>query len=455
MRRRWLSFLLCICLGLMAAAIGSTARATAVAGEMRIAPVTNGVLVRLALSEPLADTPRALALDSPLRWAVDLPGASSIQRELPGMNGARTARVSQFDPDTVRIVLDMDRPMRLVAIVQDARNTLELRFHGVSAAEFSAEIKRGRFLFPRFSQENFIAVPPGPRAAPDLAAESARRLNEVEAALAASERQIAGPAAATEARQPPTETSAAEIEARQQRTVMVARQWRGKKRPLVVIDPGHGGKDPGAPSATHGNEKTVTLAIARAAKRAIEKRGGVDVRLTRDDDRFITLGGRVRLARQWGADLFISIHADSAANKDARGATVYTLSDVASDRQAAQLAAKENRADMIAGVDLTREDRDVTTLLLDLAQRDSMNASSNFAQLLQRQMQPRGVHFRSNFHRFAGFAVLKNLGVPAVLLETGYLSNTTDSAYLFSSTGQRAIAEGVADAAVRYLKEGI
>jgi N-acetylmuramoyl-L-alanine amidase len=126
--------------------------------------------------------------------------------------------------------------------------------------------------------------------------------------------------------------------------------------------------------------------------------------------------------------------------------------NVASDREAARLAAKENRADLIAGVDLSSEDRDVTRLLIDLAQRDSMNASADFAALLQKSLMPRGVVFREQFHRFAGFAVLKNLGVPAVLVETGYLSNPADAAYLRSDRGRRAIAEGVADAVSRFLK---
>ncbi|MBS3961702.1 MAG: N-acetylmuramoyl-L-alanine amidase, partial [Sandarakinorhabdus sp.] len=230
-----------------------------------------------------------------------------------------------------------------------------------------------------------------------------------------------------------------------------------RTRAVVVLDAGHGGKDPGAPSVAGGHEKDVTLAVAKAARQAIERRARargvpIEVRLTREDDRFITLGGRVRLARQWNADLFISIHADSAPNPLARGASVYTLSDVASDREAARVAAKENRADIIAGVDLSSENREVASILIDLGLRDSMNASADFAQALQRGMEPRGVLFRSQFHRFAGFQVLRNLGIPAVLLETGFLSNAQDSELLFSREGQQAIANGLADAVVDYLE---
>ena len=229
-----------------------------------------------------------------------------------------------------------------------------------------------------------------------------------------------------------------------------------KNRYIVVLDPGHGGTDPGAPSASGGNEKEVTLAIARGAKTAIEKRARakgvpIEVRLTRDSDYFVTLGGRVALARKWNADLFISIHADSAPNVNARGASVYTLSETASDREAARVAAKENRADLIAGVDISTENREVANILVDLGMRDAMNASSDFADALQDGLEPEGVLFRTQFHRFANFQVLRNLGVPAVLLETGFLSNAEDAAYLFSRKGQSAIAEGIGDAVVTYL----
>lgn len=449
MRSWWVAFLLLI-------GMSQPVHATPVAGVLRVQPVTNGVKVRLALSGPLADPPTAFPLPEPMRWAIDIPGASSVRRDIDGAGLARAARVSQFDPQTVRIVIDLSEPMEIVAVRQDRDNALEVELRRTDAAAFAALVKRGRRQAPGFTQVNFVAVPPGPRPAPDLADESAARLNAVEAALATAEKQVSAgsppspPTTASPAKASSTAASTATASPARKPAVVV--RTRGKARPLVVIDAGHGGKDPGAPSVRGGNEKDVTLAIARAVKRAIQKKGGVDVKLTRDDDTFVTLGGRVRLARQWGADLFISIHADSAANSDARGASVYTLSDVASDREAARLASKENRADLIANVDLTKENREVTSLLIDLAQRDSMNASADFAEELQRALMPKGVTFRTGFHRFAGFAVLKNLGTPAVLLETGYLSNPNDSDFLMSGKGQRAVAEGIAEAAHRFLK---
>ena len=218
---------------------------------------------------------------------------------------------------------------------------------------------------------------------------------------------------------------------------------RGSNRPLVVIDAGHGGHDPGAPGIDGKHrEKEATLQIARAIRDELRASGRVRVALTRDDDRFLILGERREIARRLKADLFISIHADSAPNAAARGATIYTLSEVASDRVAAQLAARENRADILNGVNLGGETSEVSSILLDLAQRETMNVSASFAALLQREMSPK-VPFRTEFHRFAGLVVLKAPDVPSVLLETGYMSNEDDEAALFSKTYQRDIAVGV------------
>ena len=423
-----------------------SARAVAVAGVLRVVPTAEGVSVRLALSEPLRAPPRAFALADPMRWAVDLSGASSLRRDAPGAGDAKAARVSQFDPASVRIVVDLATPMQLQRAFQDAGNVLELRFVPTDAAAFRAQVARGRNVIPGFAASN--APPPNPVGAvvplpAALAVESAVRLDAVEAALAEADRQMAAAPLPAKAEPP----------AGPQRPPLARASASAKRgRPVVVLDAGHGGKDVGAISVRGGFEKDVTLAIVLAAKRALEKKGGITVKLTRADDRFISLGGRVRIARESGADLFVSVHADSAPNVEARGASVYTLSEVASDREAARLASKENKADLIAGVNLGGENREVATLLVDLAQRDSMNASADFAQLLQRALEPRGVLFRSQFHRFAGFQVLRNLGVPAVLLETGYLSNTVDSEVLFTRKGQQALADGIADAAAAYLK---
>jgi N-acetylmuramoyl-L-alanine amidase len=221
-------------------------------------------------------------------------------------------------------------------------------------------------------------------------------------------------------------------------------------RPLVVIDAGHGGHDPGAISPTSGvREKDVTLGVARQIRDALIASGRVRVALTREDDRFYVLRERSAIARNLKADLFISVHADAAPATTATGATVYTLSEVASDREAQLLAQRENRADVINGVDLGAENREIASILVDLAQRETMNASAGFANLLKREA-ARYVPFRSDFHKMAGLAVLKSPDMPSILLEVGYLTNPTDAQRVASKDGQVNIATGVRKAVEVY-----
>jgi N-acetylmuramoyl-L-alanine amidase len=213
-------------------------------------------------------------------------------------------------------------------------------------------------------------------------------------------------------------------------------------RPLVVIDAGHGGVDPGAINPENGlREKDVTRAIARAIRDSLLATGRVRVALTRDDDRYILHRERFGIARRLKADLFISIHCDSVGTGTPTGATAYTLSDVASDKEAARLAARENKSDVIAGVNLDR-DADVSSILIDLAQRETMNASAGFARLLGREARPL-IPTKENFHRTASLLVLKAPDMPSILFETGYLSTPQDAAFLASAEGQRKIAESV------------
>jgi N-acetylmuramoyl-L-alanine amidase len=217
---------------------------------------------------------------------------------------------------------------------------------------------------------------------------------------------------------------------------------RGEDPPLVVVDPGHGGRDPGAASPYGGVEKNVTLALARRIRDDLARSGRVRVALTREDDRYLLLQERYEIARRLGADLFISIHADAAPHNDgARGATIYTLSEVASDRQAALLAQRQNEADLIGGVAMSR-DPAVNVILIDLAQRESMNVSADFARILYREAAP-VFPFRPEWHKFASLVVLKAPDIPSVLFESGYLTNAVDAAYLQSPEGQSQIADGM------------
>jgi N-acetylmuramoyl-L-alanine amidase len=217
---------------------------------------------------------------------------------------------------------------------------------------------------------------------------------------------------------------------------------RGNKR-VIVVDAGHGGIDPG----THGQggtvEKDVVLSVAKELKTALEATGRYRVQLTRDSDVFIPLRQRVNIARAAHGDLFVSLHADSNDHHEVRGASVYTLSEDASDREAAKLAEKENMSDVIAGVDLTGENNPVASILIDLVQRDTINRSVRFAETVIGALPTATMVRPSSPHRAAGFAVLKAPDVPAVLIELGYLTNTKDEAEMATEPWRKQVAQTI------------
>ena len=217
-------------------------------------------------------------------------------------------------------------------------------------------------------------------------------------------------------------------------------------RPLVVIDAGHGGHDPGA-GATSLKEKALTLALATALRDRLLKDGGVRVALTRADDRYLFLEERSGIARRLRADLFISIHADSTEAEDssASGATVYTLSERGTSDTAERMAARENRSDSINGVPLKGASDAVSAILVDLSQRETQSNSDEFARMILREGAAR-LPFRERSIQSAAFVVLKSPDVPSVLFESGYISNPKDSARLASATGRDALAEVTARA---------
>jgi len=215
-------------------------------------------------------------------------------------------------------------------------------------------------------------------------------------------------------------------------------------KPMIVIDPGHGGQDPGAIGANGTQEKSVTLAAAKELKERLESTGRYRVHLTRSTDQFIKLQDRVMIGRKQGADLFISLHADSIDKPGVSGASIYTLSNTASDAQTAKLAARENQADLIAGVDLSHEDKEVANILIDLAMRDTMNQSKFFANSVVKQAERQGIRLLERPHRFAGFAVLKAPDVPSVLLEMGFMSNRKEVDQLTSPAYRKKIVEAIA-----------
>lgn len=215
---------------------------------------------------------------------------------------------------------------------------------------------------------------------------------------------------------------------------------RSGKKSVVVIDPGHGGGDPGALGANGRKEKEVTLAVAKELKSQLEATGRYTVHLTRSTDIFIKLQDRVKIARKHNADLFISLHADSIDKPNVSGASIYTLSNKASDAQTAKLAARENQADLIAGVDLSHEDKEVANILIDLAMRDTMNQSKFFANTVVKKASSKGIDLLDKPHRFAGFAVLKAPDIPSVLVEMGFMSNRAEVSKLSSPDYRKKIA---------------
>lgn len=222
---------------------------------------------------------------------------------------------------------------------------------------------------------------------------------------------------------------------------------KNREKPLIVLDPGHGGIDTGA-IGVHGTlEKAIVLDFAKLLKEKLDESGLYNVRLTRDDDTFIPLGRRVEIGHELEADLFISIHADSVrrGQKFARGATVYTISDRASDQLAEDLAQSENMSDVIAGVDLAEEPTEVTDILIDLARRETRSFSVYFARSLVDELKS-AVRLINNPHRSAGFRVLKAHDVPSVLVELGYLSNEHDEKLLISDEWRERMSKAVTEA---------
>ncbi len=346
---------------------------------------------------------RAFPLADPYRVVVDVP---QLSFQLPAGAGTGRGLIKAFRyglvmPGGSRIVFDLTGPARIAnAYVLDAANGQPPRL--VLELE---EVDRTTFV-QSLSADNRPELRPAIADAGDAAV----------AAPAKVEAAPAKPAAAPDL------------------------------RPVVVIDPGHGGPDNGTQSGSE-NEKDLVLGFALALRDRIEKAGKYRVVMTRTDDTFIPLSERVRIARNQSAALFVSIHADALPRRegDAQGATIYTLSDRASDAEAERLAEAENKADAIGGVNLTEEPTDVADILIDLAQRETRTFSNRFARLLMGEMK---TTTRMHKHplKSAGFRVLKAPDVPSVLIELGYVSNKDDLEHLVSENWRSRTVGSVAQA---------
>lgn len=227
---------------------------------------------------------------------------------------------------------------------------------------------------------------------------------------------------------------------------------RTNSRKLIILDPGHGGQDPGAIGANGMYEKTIVLAVALELRRQLED-AGYRVEMTRSTDVFIPLRDRVRFARKKGGDLFMSLHADSVGVSSVAGASVYTLSDKASDKETEKLAERENKSDLIAGIDLSHQEDDVADILIDLAARDTMNQSRYLAKTVIHNLHDDDVKVLDKKFRSAGFAVLKAMDIPSVLVEMGYLTNRAEVERLSTKSYQQRVASSLKDSIDRFFQK--
>jgi N-acetylmuramoyl-L-alanine amidase len=344
---------------------------------------------------------RAFTLADPYRVIVDIPQVSFQLAAGTGSVGRGLIKAFRYGlvmPGGSRIVFDLTGPARIAnASVLDAANGQPPRL----VLEF-AEVDRATFV-------QSLAGDGRPELRPAIA-------DAADTAAAAAAAVPVKPAA------PPD------------------------PRPVVVIDPGHGGIDNGTQSGGE-SEKNLVLGFGLALRDRIEKAGKYRVVMTRTDDTFIPLADRVKIARNQSAALFVSIHADALPRHegDAQGATIYTLSDHASDMEAERLAEAENKADAIGGVNLTEEPTDVADILIDLAQRETRTFSNRFARLLVREMKST-VRMYKHPLKSAGFKVLKAPDVPSVLIELGYVSNKGDLEHLVSENWRSRTVGSMAQA---------
>jgi len=225
------------------------------------------------------------------------------------------------------------------------------------------------------------------------------------------------------------------------------------RKPVIIIDAGHGGKDPGTIGVyARTKEKNITLSYAKELSKHLMKEKKYKVYLTRDDDFFIPLDKRVAKSRRKKADLFISLHANSIADNHVSGFSIYTLSDNSSDKQAELLAQKENQADIINGIDFAGASKEIMKTLIDLSQRESKNSSARFAKYVIRDIKKVDIEILQNTHRFAGFMVLTAPDMASVLIELGYLSNRREEEMLNSASYRRLVAKTLTNSINQYFK---
>jgi N-acetylmuramoyl-L-alanine amidase len=364
----------------------ATAPGFPVASDARLAG--DATLTRFVLDLDKTIQFRAFALDDPYRMVIDIPQVNFRLQPGTGTNGrglVKAFRYGMVMPGGSRMVFDLTGPARIAnATMLDAANDQPPRL----VVELE-EVDRPTFLQSLHANSR-----------PELKPAVSESMGAVAPQAAPPAKPVVPP----------------------------------DSRPVVVIDPGHGGVDNGTRSGEE-MEKNLVLAFGLALRDRLEKSGKYRVVMTRSDDTFIPLDDRVKVAHSQAAALFVSIHADylPRGEGDAQGATIYTVSDKASDAEAERLAESENRADAIGGVDLREEPTEVADILIDLAQRETRTFSNRFARLLMGEMKG-SVRMHKNPLKSAGFRVLKAPDVPSVLVELGYVSNKGDLEHLVSES---------------------
>jgi N-acetylmuramoyl-L-alanine amidase len=370
----------------------------AFAADMKVSSIrvhNHGEYTRFVLDMNESMTPSIFTLADPYRVVIDLPEVEWGNEANSGKEGDGLVagyRFGHFRPGNSRIVIDMNAPGKV-------SNVFTLPPDGTKGHRYVID------LVPA-SRETFVASAGWPK-----------------------NLRTQAPTIKTTPRDPKTR----------------------KGKYVVVIDPGHGGVDPGASGRSGVKEKTVALSVGKQLRDRLKKSGRYEVVMTRDRDVFHSLPDRVAIARNADADLFISLHADTIKSSKVRGLAVYTLSEKASDKKANELAQKENRSDVIAGVDIRKESSDVSMILIELSQRETMNRSVQFAEALMPELSKEAKLLR-NTHRFAGFRVLKAPDVPSVLLELGYLSNSQDEKNLNSKRWRSKVAGAISTSVDSHFK---
>ncbi|MCZ4279434.1 N-acetylmuramoyl-L-alanine amidase [Kiloniella laminariae] len=358
----------------------------------------------LELSE--APAYRVFTLPDPYRVVIDLPKLNwkVPQSDVPKPTGVVEAlRFGLFEPEVSRLVLDAKHPVAISSVFllppkEGHRHRLVVDMIRVTDADYKAsgEQQKQRASNPPLGSNTVVASKPP---VPDLSAPTSPK--------------------------------------------------KDKGRKIIVIDAGHGGVDPGATGVTGILEKTLALEYAQSLRDALEKSGRYSVVMTRDNDTTLALRQRVGIAQDANGDLFISLHANKHPSGTVKGISVYSLSENGSDKEAEALAAKENKADIIIGFDLSDQSPDVSKILIDLAQRETNNQGKQFANVLVGELKRETV-LLGRPHRSAGFAVLKSPVIPSVLIELGYMSNREEEKILKSSKHRQKLVGAITRAVDEY-----